>query len=88
MNRMNTATVGLAVTPTVLSTFLSHVSTAAVDLGSGGFHQTGEQRGKREKTNNQTTEITDAPSPPHSISTASRFTNGPPHICLTMKDCT
>lgn len=25
MNRMNTATVGLAVTPTVLQTFLSHV---------------------------------------------------------------
>lgn len=26
MNKMNTATVGLAVTPTVLSTFVSHVS--------------------------------------------------------------
>lgn len=25
MNKMNTATVGLAVTPTVLSTFVSHV---------------------------------------------------------------
>lgn len=35
MNKMNTATVGLAVTPTVLSTFISHVSSYREIRGRG-----------------------------------------------------
>lgn len=89
MNKMNTATVGLAVTPTVLSTFVSHVRSAAPRVRKGD-EKPGNGRGKTHPAGqalDETTLLTNV-TDLDSSSTASLYTNGRRLISPTTRACT
>lgn len=78
MNKMNTATVGLAVTPTVLSTFVSHVCL---------LRRACDKDRKKTLHQHQTSLLTNV-ADPGSSSTASLYTNVPRLISPTTRACT
>lgn len=89
MNKMNTATVGLAVTPTVLSTFVSHVRLLhrACDTEEEEEEEAigPEQHNPRDR--HRSSSLANMTNP-GSFSTANPYTSARRLICPTTRACT